>query len=60
MLEIELYCERCKKFLGTVFNPVHLRGWYCNKCIEKMEKERDQFWENQKKYYDDDDFWKLE
>lgn len=60
MLEYNIFCEKCKKFLGTMLNPVHLRGWYCNKCIESGKEDPEDFWEEQRKSYDEDDFWKLE
>lgn len=43
MLELPLYCEKCGRFLGYMLNPYYIRGWFCDKCMDEIEKERQNY-----------------
>jgi len=40
MLEYDIFCERCGKFIGIMLNPIDLYGWYCEKCMKDMKEEK--------------------
>lgn len=38
MIEANIFCEKCRRFLGIMLNPIHLRGYYCHTCKEKLDR----------------------